>query len=362
MNLVQSFMTRNPCYQANIQKADSRYTTFQQRGPLGGMLHSVGCAQPSAQVFINGWNNENYTYSCVHGVIDANTGTAYQLLPWNYRGWHGGGSSNNTHIGVEMCESKHIRYLTVGESGYAPGKFVVLDAAKAKADCTRAYVTAVELFAMLALLYKWNVDTAIVSHYEGGQQGIASGHGDPEHYWKGLGMPYTMNGFRAAVKAKMEEENGMTEQQIKDFIAQEVTRQAQAIKQEFQDKLTQISNALSKGYGEALTAALDTFSDTADAQITKRIGKEIVHLSDISSKKTRAEFLTLLEDGFIDGGTPAEIDKTDVRLPWTVVRALIVAKRYTDARIAEMMIEDAEDFGSDVPLFEDTENPGDGEA
>ena len=29
------------------------------------------------------------------------------------RGWHGGGSSNNTHIGVEMCEPGCIKY-TVG--------------------------------------------------------------------------------------------------------------------------------------------------------------------------------------------------------------------------------------------------------
>lgn len=346
MNLVKNYLTKNPCYKNNVNKADSRYTTFQTRGPLGGMLHSVGCAQPSAQVFLNVWNNENYSYSCVHGVIDANTGTAYQCLPWNYRGWHGGGSSNNTHIGVEMCESKHIRYLLPEESGYAPGKFVVLDAAKAKADCTRAYVTAVELFAMLALLYKWNVDTAIVSHYEGGRQGIASGHGDPEHYWRGLGMSYTMDGFRAAVKAKMEEENGMTEQQIKDFIVQEASRLAQETEQRFNAKLAAAANALSQAYGEALTAALNQISDAADRKISERIGKEIVHLSDISGKKVRAEFLPMLEDGFIDGGTPKEIDALDIRLPWSVVRALIVSKRYTDARVAEAFNEASADDGT----------------
>ena len=27
MNLVKKFITRNPCYQANVNKADSRYTT-----------------------------------------------------------------------------------------------------------------------------------------------------------------------------------------------------------------------------------------------------------------------------------------------------------------------------------------------
>lgn len=211
MKLVQYFVTKNPCWKNNVNaKAlydsgqDKRYWTFQCQGPKGGMLHSVGCAQPSALVFIkNHWNKETQNNVCVHGVIDANDGTAYQNLKWNYRGWHGGGSSNNTHIGVEMCESSHIRYLNPGESGYAPGKFVVLDKAKAQADAKRCYDTAVELFAMLATLYNWNVDTDIVSHYEGGKKGIASSHGDPEHYWNGLGMSYTMDGFRADVKKKM---------------------------------------------------------------------------------------------------------------------------------------------------------------
>ena len=28
----------------------------------------------------------------------------YQTLPWDHRGWHAGGSANNTHIGFEICE------------------------------------------------------------------------------------------------------------------------------------------------------------------------------------------------------------------------------------------------------------------
>ena len=205
MKLVQSYVTKNPCYKNNQNaKAlydsgqDKRYWTFQQRGPQGLMLHSVGCAQPSASVFLNAWNNENYNTSCVHGVIDANDGTVYQCLPWHYRGWHGGGSSNNTHVGVEMCESKYIKYTGVGAN------FTITDKAKAQADCARAYLSAVELFASICKQYNLNPMISIVSHYEGGQQGIASTHGDPEHYWRGLGMSYTMAGFRADVKKAMQ--------------------------------------------------------------------------------------------------------------------------------------------------------------
>lgn len=186
MTLKETIMKRNPCYQErNIQVK-------------GLMLHSVGCAQPSAEVFIKKWNLESYDRACVHAFIDANTGTVYQTLPWNKRGWHCGDSGNNTHIGVEMCESSYISYT----SGT---KFNINNKTKAQADGRRAYKAAVELFAMLC--QKYNLDPAkkgvIVSHREGYALGIASNHGDPEHYWKGLGLSYTMDGFRKDVAAQI---------------------------------------------------------------------------------------------------------------------------------------------------------------
>lgn len=90
MKLVKSILTKNPCYTAG------RKITVK-----GLMLHSVGCPQPKASVFINSWNSASYTAACVHGFIDGNDGTVYQTLPWNHRGWHCGsgsnGSGNNTH-------------------------------------------------------------------------------------------------------------------------------------------------------------------------------------------------------------------------------------------------------------------------
>ena len=198
MELVQSYMTLNPYYIRNVNRVDSRYTTFQARGPLGLMLHSVGCAQPSAQVFIDAWNNYTYERACIHAFIDANTGVVYQTMPWNYRAPHCGSPGSNTHIGVEMCESKYIKYPAIGVN------FTILDKAKAQADCARTYNAAVELFAMLCQKYNLDPMKDILSHREGALKGIATAHGDPEHYWSGLGMPYTMDTFRKAVKAKLE--------------------------------------------------------------------------------------------------------------------------------------------------------------
>ena len=179
----------------------------------GLMLHSVGCPQPKASVFINSWNSPSYDNACVHGFIDGNDGTVYQTLPWNHRGWHCGsgskGSGNNTHIGVEMCEPACIRY-TSGSN------FTCSDLPTARAVAKRTYEAAVELFAYLCNQYNLNpaADGVIISHREGHSRGIASNHGDPEHLWKGLGLGYTMDGFRKDVKAAMggagtaEPENG----------------------------------------------------------------------------------------------------------------------------------------------------------
>ena len=211
MQIVESFLTRNPCYVANEKRADSRYKKFQDNGPQGLMLHSVGCAQPDASVFIKKWNNASYDRACVHAFIDANSGIVFQTLPWNYRGWHCAGTANNTHIGVEMCESGYIRYTT-------GSNFEVLNRARSVEDCVRTYNSAVELFAMLCKTYKINPETGIVSHKEGGKKGIASGHVDPEHYWQGLRMPYTMDTFRTAVKRKMEEMDMPTEAELEEIV------------------------------------------------------------------------------------------------------------------------------------------------
>ncbi len=201
MKLVESIMTRNPCYTAG------RKITVK-----GLMLHSVGCPQPKASAFINSWNSPSHDSSCVHGFIDGNDGTVYQTLPWNHRGWHCGsgskGSGNNTHIGVEMCEPACIRYT-------AGSNFTCSNLAEARSVAERIYGAAVELFAMLCRKYSLDplADGVIISHREGHGRGIASNHGDPEHLWTQLGMGYTMDSFRKAVRAAMDKDgtDGYTE-------------------------------------------------------------------------------------------------------------------------------------------------------
>lgn len=196
MRLVNTYLAQNPCYAANMRGADDRYTIFQRRGPQGFVLHSVGCAQPSAETFARRWNASSCQV-CVHAFIDAETQVVHQTLPWNFRGWHCGGSANNTHVGVEMCEPKWLQYKGKMDRFTVPTEHLE----QARAQVCRSYAAAVELVAYLAGIYGWDVTKpgVILSHAEAGKRGLASGHSDPEHLWTQLGLPYTMDTFRRDV-------------------------------------------------------------------------------------------------------------------------------------------------------------------
>lgn len=185
MKLIKAIVTESDCYKTN-EKIKVK----------GLMLHSVGCNQPSAEVFVKKWNKPDKDVCC-HALIDGNTGAVYQTLPWEHRGWHCGRSGNDTHISVEMCEPSTIKYT--GGSSWAD-----LDPTNTKATVIRTYKAAVELFAYLCGAFNLNPlgDGVIVSHSEGYKRGIASNHGDVEHIWKKFGL--TMDGFRKEVKSTMD--------------------------------------------------------------------------------------------------------------------------------------------------------------
>lgn len=193
MDLVKSYLTKNPCYKS------SRTIV-----PKGLMLHSVGVPQPNANVFIKTWDDPAYDRACVHAFIDAKTGVVYQTLPWTKRGWHAGGSANNTHIGVEMCEPEGISYYR-GSNKYT----IVGDQETVKNRIKTTYDSAVELFASLCVKYKLDPlkKGVVVSHAEGHKLGIATNHGDPEHLWSraSLKLPYTMDLFRRDILEAMKD-------------------------------------------------------------------------------------------------------------------------------------------------------------
>ena len=182
MNLHKLFMTNNECYKVG------RTIT-----PKGIMVHSTGANNPNIKRYVgpddgllgvnqygNHWNVERPggRQVCVHALIGKlkdGTIATYQTLPWNMRGWHGGGSSNDTHIGFEICED-----------GLTDASYF-----------SAVYKEAVELCVYLCKQYGLT-EKDIICHSEGCKLGIASNHGDVMHWFPKHGK--SMDTFRAAVK------------------------------------------------------------------------------------------------------------------------------------------------------------------
>ena len=73
MNLKQNYLTQSGCY-----KAEKRITV------KGLMIHSVGCPQPKADVFMKNWNRADAN-ACVHAIVEPD-GDVYQLAPVGFPG------------------------------------------------------------------------------------------------------------------------------------------------------------------------------------------------------------------------------------------------------------------------------------
>ena len=186
MNLHKLILTNNACY-----KAGKTIT------PKSIMVHSTGANNPNLKRYVgpddgllgknqynNHWNQDkpDGRQVCVHGFIgklaDGSIAT-YQTLPWNHRGWHAGGSANDTHIGFEICED-----------GLTDASYF-----------TAVYKEAVELCVYLCRQFGLT-EKNIICHSEGYAKGIASNHADVMHWFPKHGK--SMDIFRAAVKAALE--------------------------------------------------------------------------------------------------------------------------------------------------------------
>lgn len=209
MTLYQCLLEKNPCLLAG------RSLT-----PRGIVVHSTGANNPNLKRYVqphgtqtqgmaqllpdvralsrtemlallgrntggNDWNRVISPAVCVHGFVgrlDDGTVAAVQTLPWEIRCWGCGsgpkGSYNTSHIQFEICE----------------------DGMEDPAYLETAWDTAVDLCVYLCRRYRIPV-SAIRSHAEGHQDGCASNHGDPNHWFQRFGK--TMDQFRADVTRRL---------------------------------------------------------------------------------------------------------------------------------------------------------------
>ena len=254
MEIIEQYITNNPCFKNNQTKAKTGY-----------MQHSTATPGAMAERFITNWNKASAEVA-VEFIID-NTGI-YQLMPIGIRSWHGGGSSNNTHVGCEVCEPQDTRLISVNwlplnyggsnnttwvvtrlqqeliEWGYDPkgvdGSFgpgckaaveqfqkdngLSVDGSVGPATLARfqtregsllkydpeanseyfkdvyrkAVYTAAHVIKELGSTVN---DTNVLSHAEGYKKGIATNHADVGHWWPLHGK--SMDDFRTDVKTYM---------------------------------------------------------------------------------------------------------------------------------------------------------------
>ncbi len=186
MEFRKQFLVNNDCY-----KAGRKITV------KGLMLHSTGANNPKVSRYVqpddgllgknpnkNDWNRSGIE-KCVHAFIglDKNGNVAtYRTMPWDMRGWHAGGSANNTHIGIEICEGD------LNDKSYF----------------AKVYKEAVEVFAHLCKSFNLT-EKDIIDHAEGRKLGLASNHGDVGHWFPKHGK--SMDTFRADVRAILRAED-----------------------------------------------------------------------------------------------------------------------------------------------------------
>jgi len=195
MKLSQQLLTQNDCYRAGRSIL-----------PRGVMIHSTGANNPAVSRYVPGndllgrntagnhWDQSNLDWrakfggslnKCVHAFVgklaDGSVGTV-QTLPWTARGWHAGGSANDSYIGFEICE----------------------DALEDADYFTKVYREAAELTAYLCGHFGLDPQEQgiVICHAEGSRMGIASNHADVEHWFSRFGV--TMEDFRADVRSIMD--------------------------------------------------------------------------------------------------------------------------------------------------------------
>ena len=118
---------------------------------LDGVNHSVGCAQPSVDVFFNTMNKSSagWGVNALLGDFHKGEGRIILALQWNGRPWGCGsgskGSWNNTKVQWEICEP-------AGHT-YAGGTMVGYDVAKNQGYFDR----------MWKMVVAWNVYVAAIA-------------------------------------------------------------------------------------------------------------------------------------------------------------------------------------------------------
>ena len=216
-SIIQKPLTENECFQEGLKNLNED----SECKPQGIMIHSTASPGTMSEEWFKYWNKSEKEV-CVHFFVDDKF--IYNYLPCNFKSWHCGNIGNRTHISIEMCEPVGILYDEKHNAILEPYNPETQET-KHKQDekdttkCThneyfeKAWKNLVYLCCCLCKTFGISVDKNadkqsseqkpnekfnIISHKEGNLSGIASNHGDPDHWWKFFGK--NMDNFRNDVK------------------------------------------------------------------------------------------------------------------------------------------------------------------
>lgn len=193
--------------------SNGAYTAGRKITPGGCVNHSVGCAQPSADVFFRLMNKSSagWGVNAILGDFHKGEGRILVALPLDARPWGCGagskGSWNNTRIQWETCEP-------AGHT-YAGGTMIGYDVEKNQEYFDR----------MWKMLVAWNVYIAekfqypascIADHAESYKAGMGSNHSDMGQWLPKHGK--SMAALRAEVSAIMAGETNSESEDDDDMV------------------------------------------------------------------------------------------------------------------------------------------------
>lgn len=176
--------------------SNGAYQAGRKINPQGCVNHSVGCAQPSVDVFFNLMNKSSagWGVNALLGDFHKGDGRILVVLPLDARPWGCGsgskGSWNNTKVQWEVCEP-------AGHT-YAGGTMIAYDVAKNQVYFDRMWKMLVAWNVYLVKKFGYDIN-GISDHAESYRAGYGSNHSDMGQWLPKHGK--SMDALRQEVQA-----------------------------------------------------------------------------------------------------------------------------------------------------------------
>jgi len=207
-------------------------------------------------IYGNSWNRSGADVAphAAIGKLADGTYAVCKTLDYTQPCWGAAFGPNGSYDGRVIVNGKKI------PGGPLNVQFEMIEDGSAgnKEHCQMMYALAVEFCVYLCKLFPSIQIENIISHKEAHARGRGSAHGDPESYWKRCGTSYTMDGFRADVRKRLEQEEeiNMTKQELDELLKQTKDDAKQEALAELRKEFTELWQ---KNY----LAEMDSLSDNA---------------------------------------------------------------------------------------------------